>query len=155
MRVILPDTRTQATPLIPIFKDEILEYFDPEPGCKYLDLTFGTGSHSKLILDSSPGIELIACDCDSAAAERAKEYRSSEQQTDAENISTFISYRAKFSEIPHILRETNHKLGKQQKKQHPVIDQLVQIYTLKHLGFFHKGFRSYCRCPCQEMKSRV
>ena len=89
----------------PIFNQEILEHLAPKPGGKYLDLTFGSGGHSQLILDACPGAQIVASDCDSQAINRAKELARSYPD------NALVSNRAKFSEVAEVLRNSNHKLG--------------------------------------------
>jgi 16S rRNA C1402 N4-methylase RsmH len=63
----------------PIFHKEMLEWLEPKPDQKFLDMTFGIGGHSSLLLDHCPDVQIIASDCDPvsvrAGATLAKKYR--------------------------------------------------------------------------------
>jgi 16S rRNA (cytosine1402-N4)-methyltransferase len=48
----------------PVLVQEVLEYLNPQPGKMYLDVTFGTGGHTKAILDREPNCSVIALDWD-------------------------------------------------------------------------------------------
>lgn len=48
----------------PVLVEEVLTYLNPQPGKVYLDVTFGTGGHTKAILDKEPGCSVIAMDWD-------------------------------------------------------------------------------------------
>jgi len=37
-----------------VMVDEVLQYLDPQPGKRYCDVTFGSGGHTKAILDKQP-----------------------------------------------------------------------------------------------------
>jgi 16S rRNA (cytosine1402-N4)-methyltransferase len=48
---------------------EMLEYLNPQPGKTYLDVTFGTGGHTRAILEKEPTCTVIAIDWDAQALE--------------------------------------------------------------------------------------
>jgi len=48
----------------PVLVREVLEYLDPKPGHVYLDVTFGTGGHTRAILEAEPKCRVIAMDWD-------------------------------------------------------------------------------------------
>lgn len=54
----------------PVLVQEVLEYLDPQPGKTYLDVTFGSGGHTRAILDKEPTCKVIAMDWDEATLER-------------------------------------------------------------------------------------
>eukprot|EP00095_Tigriopus_kingsejongensis_P006883 maker-scaffold125_size330479-snap-gene-0.9 protein:Tk06883 transcript:maker-scaffold125_size330479-snap-gene-0.9-mRNA-1 annotation:"s-adenosyl-l-methionine-dependent methyltransferase mett5d1" len=54
------------------FAPEILFHLrDRGTGLNYLDMTFGDGGHSQLLLDRDPGARLVASDCDAQAYQAA------------------------------------------------------------------------------------
>ncbi|MCX5922148.1 MAG: 16S rRNA (cytosine(1402)-N(4))-methyltransferase RsmH [Candidatus Dependentiae bacterium] len=48
----------------PVLVQEVLTYLDLKPGKVYLDVTFGTGGHTRAILEREPGCRVIAMDWD-------------------------------------------------------------------------------------------
>lgn len=50
--------------------DEVLEYLHIRPGKVYLDVTFGTGGHTRAILEQEPTCSVIAFDWDADELER-------------------------------------------------------------------------------------
>jgi 16S rRNA (cytosine1402-N4)-methyltransferase len=50
-----------------VLVSEVLAYLDPKPGGLYVDLTFGSGGHTKAILQHEPSCRVIAFDWDQLA----------------------------------------------------------------------------------------
>lgn len=48
----------------PVLVNEVLTYINPEPGKVYLDVTFGSGGHTRAILEKEPQCRVIALDWD-------------------------------------------------------------------------------------------
>lgn len=46
---------------------QVLEYLDPQPGKIYLDATFGSGGHTRALLEKEPGCKVISLDWDQNA----------------------------------------------------------------------------------------
>jgi len=51
----------------PVLIDEVLEYLDLKPGGLYLDATFGSGGHTRAILEREPECNVISLDWDTRA----------------------------------------------------------------------------------------
>lgn len=54
----------------PVLVQEVLTYLDPKPGGVYLDATFGSGGHTRAILEKEPTASVIAIDWDMQALEQ-------------------------------------------------------------------------------------
>lgn len=54
----------------PVLVNEVIEYLDPQPGKTYLDVTFGSGGHTRAILEHEPKCRVIAMDWDLETLER-------------------------------------------------------------------------------------
>lgn len=52
-----------------VMVDEVLQYMDPQPGGLYCDVTFGSGGHTKAILDSQQECRVVAVDWDATSIE--------------------------------------------------------------------------------------
>jgi 16S rRNA (cytosine1402-N4)-methyltransferase len=52
-----------------VMVDEVLQYLNPQPGATYCDVTFGSGGHTKAILDSQPECHVVAIDWDATSIE--------------------------------------------------------------------------------------
>jgi 16S rRNA (cytosine1402-N4)-methyltransferase len=54
----------------PVLVEEVLTYLNPEPGKRYLDVTFGGGGHTRAILEREPSCSVIGLDWDAVALEK-------------------------------------------------------------------------------------
>lgn len=48
----------------PVLVEEVLQYLDPKPGKIYFDATFGSGGHTRAILEKEPLCRVVALDWD-------------------------------------------------------------------------------------------
>lgn len=53
----------------PVLVQEVLTYLDPQPGGIYIDATFGSGGHTRAILQAEPKCRVVALDWDTKALE--------------------------------------------------------------------------------------
>ena len=60
----------------PVLLNEVLEFFAPKPGARFLDCTFGGGGHTQALLDSAADVSVIGLDRDPQAQDRALELSS-------------------------------------------------------------------------------
>jgi hypothetical protein len=56
-----------------LFCKEVLHYLAPAPGKTYLDLTFGSGGHTQLLLNHCPQCKVISSDADRLSYHAAME----------------------------------------------------------------------------------
>jgi len=66
----VPEIQEGTTVHKPVLVDEVLEYIDLQPGAVYLDVTFGSGGHTRAILEKEPTCSVIAMDWDMRALEQ-------------------------------------------------------------------------------------
>lgn len=79
---------------------EILQYLQPSAGKIYIDMTFGTGGHSTMLLESAPNIKIYALDRDPAAYEMALDLAQKYPKQ-------VVPLLGKFSDLPKLLKEYN------------------------------------------------
>lgn len=87
---------------MPVMRKEVLDYLKPEDEQTIIDMTFGAGGHSKLILEKVPNIKLITLDRDPLAYE----YACKLQEKYPKNV---IPLLGRFSELPSLLKENKIK----------------------------------------------
>lgn len=81
---------------------EVLEYLKPEDEQTIIDMTFGAGGHSKLILEKAPNVKLITLDRDPVAYEYARDL----QEKYPNNVVPLLG---RFSELPVLLKQNDIK----------------------------------------------
>lgn len=86
----------------PVMFKEVIEYMQPEPGQTIIDMTFGAGGHSKLLLESASDVKIIALDRDPLSHEYAWELKT--QYPD--NVFPILG---RFSELPKLLKDLEIK----------------------------------------------
>lgn len=86
-----------SPPHVPVMLNEVLEHLKPKANQTILDMTFGAGGHSRAILDSTPGVKLLALDRDPTAHSHAK-------QLQEEYPSQVTPLLGRFSELPQLLK---------------------------------------------------
>ncbi|KAM6172419.1 12S rRNA N(4)-cytidine methyltransferase METTL15 isoform 1-T1 [Erethizon dorsatum] len=67
------DSETVAKLHIPVMVDEVIRCLAPQKGQVFLDMTFGSGGHTRAILQKEPDVSLYALDRDPAAHEVAQQ----------------------------------------------------------------------------------
>ena len=73
MRLALPDfaSANMISGHQPVLLKEVLGFFAPVAGGRYLDCTFGGGGHTRALLEAADNVQVIALDRDPEAASRA------------------------------------------------------------------------------------
>ncbi|CAH1364843.1 unnamed protein product [Tenebrio molitor] len=91
-----------ATPHKPVMLKEVLHFLQPEAEQTVLDMTFGSGGHSRQILKEAPNVKIIALDRDPLA------YGYAEKLAE-EFPDQVVPLLGRFSEAPDLLRKHNVK----------------------------------------------
>ncbi|XP_051154438.1 probable methyltransferase-like protein 15 homolog [Leptopilina boulardi] len=84
----------------PVMVNEVLKYMNLSHGETIVDMTFGSGGHSRKILETVPNVKIYALDRDPLAYEFA-------QDLALEYPGQVIPLLGKFSELPELLKEKN------------------------------------------------
>ncbi|XP_066151778.1 probable methyltransferase-like protein 15 homolog [Euwallacea fornicatus] len=86
---------------VPVMASEVLHYISPKENEVILDMTFGSGGHSRQILKSEPSVKILAVDRDPLALSYATEL--------AEEFPNRVTpFLGKFSDLPQLLSQSNH-----------------------------------------------
>ena len=57
----------------PVLAEEVIQFLDPRPGGRFIDVTVGAGGHSRAILElTAPDGKLLAIDQDESAIEMGR-----------------------------------------------------------------------------------
>lgn len=86
-----------SPPHVPVMLNEVLEHLKPKENQTILDMTFGAGGHSTALLESIPGLKLLALDRDPTAHNYAKQL----QEQYPAQVTPLLG---RFSELPQLLR---------------------------------------------------
>ena len=95
----------QRVLLDPAFKhksvlvSEVLEYMNPQPGKVYLDVTFGSGGHTRALLEKEPGCTVIGMDWDTLS------FDTHVPPFEAEFGSRFIPIWGNFAHLYKVLKK--------------------------------------------------
>ncbi|XP_053634827.1 probable methyltransferase-like protein 15 homolog [Cherax quadricarinatus] len=95
-------SNNKHSPHIPVMAEEVLEFLKPRDNDVILDMTFGSGGHSRKILESTPGVRIVCLDRDPTAFEYAKEL----QGKYPERVLPLLG---RFSELPDLLSKLKLK----------------------------------------------
>lgn len=87
----------ETIPHVPVMLTQVLDHLKPQPKQTFLDMTFGAGGHSRALLESTPGIKLLALDRDPTAHGYAK-------QLQEEFPGQVTPLLGRFSELPGLLK---------------------------------------------------
>lgn len=83
---------------IPVMVKEVVSYLAPSKGDLFIDMTFGSGGHTKALLKAEPSLRLICLDRDPSAYSKAVELSK-------EFPNRIIPCLGRFSELPNILKD--------------------------------------------------
>lgn len=97
-----PEVSPDKPPHTPVMLKEVLHYLDIQPGQVVLDMTFGGGGHTKAILNTVPGVTVLALDRDPTAISLA-------QQLAKEHHGRVKPLLGRFSELEGLLSNMNIK----------------------------------------------
>lgn len=92
----------ENVPHIPVMATEVLEYLKPEKNQVILDMTFGSGGHSRKILDMEPTVKIIAIDRDPLAHSYA-------EQLAREYPNQVVPLLGKFSDMSQLLTSYGYR----------------------------------------------
>ncbi|XP_043482895.1 probable methyltransferase-like protein 15 homolog [Leptopilina heterotoma] len=84
----------------PVMIDEVVKYMNLSPGETIVDMTFGSGGHSRKLLETIPNIKIYALDRDPLAYEFAENLA-------LEYPGQVIPLLGRFSELPELLKGRN------------------------------------------------
>jgi len=112
--------------------NEVISYLDTRPGAVYLDVTFGSGGHTRAILESAPGCTVIGMDWDTRALDVYG------QPLIEEFGSRFVPLWGNFAHLYKILKE--HHINK--------FDGILADFGTSQMQIFDReGFSVYRDTP--------
>jgi len=88
----------------PVMGEKVLEHIQPSEGAVVLDMTFGCGGHSELILKSDPTVKVLALDRDPASHSLA-------QSLAYKYPDRLVPLHGKFSDLPNLIEPLGYGKG--------------------------------------------
>ena len=155
-----------------VLTDDVIKILDPQPGKLYLDVTFGTGGHSKAILEKEPNCKVLAIDWDLSIIEKHYEsfkeiygdrikilwgnFANLHQILKKENISALDGIIADFGTSQYQIKEregfsfrNDTKLDMRMSKSHNYMtaEKIINKYPEEKLAkiFFSLGDEKYSK----------
>lgn len=98
---VINSANTKTPPHIPVMASEVLDYLKPKKNEVILDMTFGSGGHSRKILSLETSVKILAVDRDPLAHSYAK-------QLAEEYPNQVTPLLGKFSDLPQLLNNNGY-----------------------------------------------
>ncbi|KAL1501008.1 hypothetical protein ABEB36_006414 [Hypothenemus hampei] len=114
-------------PHVPVMVNEVVKFLKLKPNEVVIDMTFGSGGHSRRILQEQPDVTVIAVDRDPLAYSFAQELAQ-------EFPSRVVPLLGKFSDLPKLLQDNGYNRNS--------IDSILFDYGCSSMQFDlpHRGF---------------
>lgn len=98
---LVDNVATRSVPHTPVMPDEVLKYLKPNNNEVIIDMTFGSGGHSRKILTTDPSVKILAVDRDPLAHSYAHKLQE-------EFPDRVVPLLGKFSDLPRLLQESGY-----------------------------------------------